>query len=90
MSMINAQRHDDSKLEFSLLMWLAFGVFFMAIAMTRLVPRSMRPRVGGRSQSAVHEFGPHDFGARGQAGQHRSVLRQILGIFGHDKLLQVF
>ena len=47
MSMINAQRHDDGKLEFSLLMWLAFGMFFVAIAMMRLVPRSMRPRVGG-------------------------------------------
>ena len=40
MSMINTQRHEDSKLEFSLLMWLAFAVFFVAIAMTRLVPRA--------------------------------------------------
>ena len=47
MSMINAHRQEDSKLEFSLLMWLAFAVFFVAIAMTRLMPRSMRPRVGG-------------------------------------------
>ena len=50
MSMINASRHGESKLEFSLLMWVAFAVFFVAIAMTRIIPRSMRPRVGGHDE----------------------------------------
>lgn len=47
MSMINASHRGESKLEFSFLMWLAFAVFFVAIAVTRLIPRSARPRVGG-------------------------------------------
>lgn len=66
MSMINAQRQDDSKLEFSLLMWLAFAVFFVAIAATRLVPRSMRPRVGG------HDDGKSIFAAA-KAATYNSI-----------------
>ena len=66
MSMINASRHDESKLEFSLLMWLAFGVFFLAIAMTRLMPRSLRPRVGG------HDDGKSIFAAA-KAATYNSI-----------------
>jgi hypothetical protein len=50
MSMINASRSGESKVEFSLLMWLAFALFFVAIALTRLMPRSMRPRIGGHDE----------------------------------------
>ncbi|MCA3573348.1 MAG: hypothetical protein IOC86_05475 [Aestuariivirga sp.] len=50
MSMINASHREESKIEFSLLMWLAFAVFFVAIAITRLIPRSLRPRVGGHDE----------------------------------------
>ena len=50
MSMINTSRHDDSKLEFSLLMWLAFAVFFLAIALSRLIPRAARPRMAGHDE----------------------------------------
>ena len=50
MSMINASHQDEGKLEFSLLMWLAFSVFFVAIAITRLIPRAARPRVGGHDE----------------------------------------
>ena len=50
MSMINAPRHASGKIEFSLLMWVAFAVFFVAIAFTRLLPRSARPRVGGHDE----------------------------------------
>jgi hypothetical protein len=50
MSMINASRHDEGKLEFSLLMWVAFALFFVAIAATRLLPRSARPRVCGHDE----------------------------------------
>ena len=50
MSMINVPHKDESKLEFSLLMWLAFAVFFVAIALTRLIPRTLRPRVGGHDE----------------------------------------
>ena len=50
MSMINVPHKGESKLEFSLLMWLAFAVFFVAIALTRLIPRSMRPRIGGHDE----------------------------------------
>ena len=49
MSMINAQRHDDAKLEFSLLMWLTFGVFLVAIAVGWV-------RVGGVADGAVEEL----------------------------------
>jgi hypothetical protein len=66
MSMINAHRQEDSKLEFSLLMWLAFGVFFVAIAITRLMPRSMRPRVGG------HDDGKSIFAAA-KAATYNSI-----------------
>ena len=50
MSMINASRNEESKIEFSLLMWLAFAVFFVAIALTRLIPRTLRPRIGGHDE----------------------------------------
>jgi hypothetical protein len=50
MSMINTPRHAESKLEFSLLMWVTFAVFFVAIALTRLIPRSARPRIGGHDE----------------------------------------
>ena len=50
MSMINAHRQEDSKLEFSLLMWLAFAVFFVAIALSRLIPRAARPRMAGHDE----------------------------------------
>ena len=50
MSMINASHREEGKVEFSLLMWLAFAVFFVAIALTRLIPRSLRPRVGGHDE----------------------------------------
>jgi hypothetical protein len=66
MSMINAHRQEDSKLEFSFLMWLAFAVFFVAIAMTRLMPRSMRPRVGG------HDDGKSIFAAA-KAATYNSI-----------------
>lgn len=67
MSMINATRHhENAKLEFSLLMWLAFGVFLVAIALTRLVPRSMRPRVGG------HDDGKSIFAAA-KAATYNSI-----------------
>lgn len=50
MSMINAPRHAEGKLEFSLLMWLAFAVFFVAIAVSRLIPRAARPRMAGHDE----------------------------------------
>jgi hypothetical protein len=50
MSMMNASHREESKIEFSLLMWLAFAVFFVAIAVTRIIPRSLRPRVGGHDE----------------------------------------
>ena len=50
MSMINAPRHAEGKFEFSLLMWVTFAVFLVAIALTRLIPRPMRPRVGGHDE----------------------------------------
>jgi hypothetical protein len=50
MSMINTSHREESKIEFSLLMWLAFAVFFVAIAVTRLIPRAARPRVGGHDE----------------------------------------
>ena len=46
MSMINASHREESKIEFSLLMWLAFAVFFVAIALTRLIPRVAAPARG--------------------------------------------
>jgi hypothetical protein len=66
MSMINASRHDDSKLEFSLLMWLAFAVFFVAIALSRLIPRAARPRMAG------HDEGKSIFAAA-KAATHNSI-----------------
>ena len=72
MSMINAQRHDDGKLEFSLLMWLAFAVFFVAIAFMRLVPRAMRPRVGG------HDDGKSIFAAA-KAATYNSIPFAFMG-----------
>ncbi len=50
MSMINAQKSDSAKLEFNLLMWLAFCVFFVAIAASRLLPRRSRWTVGGHDE----------------------------------------
>ena len=50
MSMINAPRQSEGKLEFSLLMWVTFAVFLVAIALTRLMPRALRPRVGGHDE----------------------------------------
>ena len=50
MSMINAPQKSEGKLEFSLLMWLTFAVFLVAIALTRLIPRAARPRVGGHDE----------------------------------------
>ena len=47
MSMISAPRHDEGKLEFRLLIWVAFTVFLVAIAFSRLLPSSVRPRIGG-------------------------------------------
>jgi hypothetical protein len=48
--MINASHREESKIEFGFLMWLAFAVFFVAIALTRLIPRALRPRVGGHDE----------------------------------------
>ena len=66
MSMINASRHHQGELEFSFLMWLAFAVFFVAIAITRLLPRSARPRVGG------HDDGKSIFAAA-KAATYNSI-----------------
>lgn len=67
MTMINASRHhDEGKLEFGVLMWFAFAVFFMAIAVTRLMPRTMRPRVGG------HDDGKSIFAAA-KAATYNSI-----------------
>lgn len=66
MSMINAGKHEDGKLEFSLLMWLAFSIFFVAIAVTRLLPRSARPKVCG------HDDGKSIFAAA-KAATHNSI-----------------
>jgi len=66
MSMIHASRNDESKIEFSLLMWLAFAVFFLAIALTRLIPRTLRPRIGG------HDEGKSIFAAA-KAATHNSI-----------------
>jgi hypothetical protein len=51
MSMISAPRREEGKLEFRLLMWVAFTLFFVAIAFTRLLPASVRPRIGGDSKN---------------------------------------
>ena len=60
MSMINARKSDDAKLEFNLLMWLAFAVFFVAIALNRLLPRSMRLAVGGHDEGkSIFEAAKH-------------------------------
>jgi hypothetical protein len=66
MSMINAPHRQEGKIEFSLLMWLAFAVFFVAIALTRLIPRPLRPRVGG------HDEGKSIFQAA-KAATHNSI-----------------
>lgn len=50
MSMINTRKSANSKLEFNLLLWLAFAVFFVAIALNRLLPKSMRRAVGGHDE----------------------------------------
>lgn len=50
MSMINTGKSDNARLEFNLLMWLAFAVFFVAIAISRLVPRRSRWTVGGHDE----------------------------------------
>jgi hypothetical protein len=50
MSMINTGKSDSARLEFNLLMWLAFAVFFVAIAISRLVPRRSRWTVGGHDE----------------------------------------
>ena len=50
MSMINTDKSDSARLEFNLLMWLAFAVFFVAIAISRLVPRRSRWTVGGHDE----------------------------------------
>lgn len=51
MSMISAPRRNEGKLEFRLLMWVAFTLFFIAIAFTRLLPASVRPRIGGDNKN---------------------------------------
>ena len=51
MSMISAPRREEGKLEFRLLMWVAFTLFFVAIAFTRLLPASVRPRIGGDAKN---------------------------------------
>jgi hypothetical protein len=66
MSMINAGKQSEGRVEFSLLMWLAFAVFFVAIALTRLLPRSARPRVGG------HDDGKSIFAAA-KAATYNSI-----------------
>ena len=50
MSMTNAGKDTGGKIEFNLLMWLTFAVFFVAIAITRLMPRGARPKVGGHDE----------------------------------------
>jgi hypothetical protein len=50
MSMINSGKGDNAKLEFNLLVLLAFAVFFVAIALVRLMPRAVRPAIGGHDQ----------------------------------------
>jgi hypothetical protein len=50
MSMSNTSKNDSSKLEFNLLLWLAFAVFFVAIAVSRLLPRRSRWTVGGHDE----------------------------------------
>ena len=60
MSMISAPRHDEGKFEFRLLMWVAFSVFLVAIAFSRLLPASVRPRIGGDGKGkrqSVHGSG---------------------------------
>jgi hypothetical protein len=64
--MINASRHDEGKFEFSLLMWLAFAIFFVAIALSRLIPRAARPRMAG------HDEGNSIFAAA-KAATHNSI-----------------
>lgn len=60
MSMINARKGDDAKLEFNLLMWLAFAVFFVAIALNRLLPKPMRLAVGGHDDGkSIFEAAKH-------------------------------
>lgn len=50
MTMINTSKSDSGKLEFDLILWLAFCVFFVAIALTRLMPRGSRPKIGGHDE----------------------------------------
>lgn len=50
MSMINAGKPDSARYEFNMLMWLAFSFFFVAIAISRLVPRRWRWSVGGHDE----------------------------------------
>lgn len=50
MSMTNTSKNDSAKLEFNLLLWLAFAMFFVAIAVNRLLPRRMRWTVGGHDE----------------------------------------
>jgi hypothetical protein len=50
MSMSNTSKNGSAKLEFNLLLWLAFSVFFVAIAVSRLLPRRSRWTVGGHDE----------------------------------------
>jgi hypothetical protein len=50
MSMINAGKSDEGRMEFNLLMCLAFAVFLVAIALTRLLPRRSRPTISGHDE----------------------------------------
>lgn len=54
MSMIRSGKQDSSRLEFNLLYCLAFVIFFVAIAVSRLVPRRMRS--GGRRHQGKSIF----------------------------------
>lgn len=50
MSVNKAGKADDGKLEFNLLLWLAFCIFFVAVAVSRLLPRGSRWTVSGHDE----------------------------------------
>jgi hypothetical protein len=50
MSLTHTSENGSAKLEFNLLLWFAFAVFFVAIAVSRLLPRRSRWTVGGHDE----------------------------------------
>jgi hypothetical protein len=66
MSAYKAKKADSAKMEFNLLLGVAFTVFFIAVAFNRLLPKRLRWNISG------HDEGQSIFGAARHAA-HESV-----------------